>query len=95
MTSLSSTTRRRLEIQGFERVDDAALAAVARWLRLAFALCALLAAVGVALASPAVLLMLAGIALVAAASPVHPFDHIYNHGIRRFTGTGPLPRRLR
>jgi hypothetical protein len=24
---------------------------------------------------------------------VHPFDLIYNYGIRHFTGTGPLPRR--
>ncbi|HEV8400405.1 MAG TPA: DUF4395 family protein [Gemmatimonadales bacterium] len=24
---------------------------------------------------------------------MHPFDLIYNYGIRRFTRTGPLPRR--
>jgi hypothetical protein len=28
-----------------------------------------------------------------AASPVHPFDYIYNYGIRHATGTGPLPKR--
>jgi hypothetical protein len=88
-----AATRRRLDIQGFERVDDGTLAPVARWLRLAFALCALLAAVGTIMGSPAVLLVLAAIALLAGLSPVHPFDLIYNHGIRRFTGTGPLPRR--
>ena len=38
-------------------------------------------------------LVLAAIAAVAAASPVHPFDLIYNYGIRHLTGTGPLPRR--
>jgi hypothetical protein len=37
--------------------------------------------------------MLALIAAVAAASPVHPFDLIYNYGVRHLTGTGPLPRR--
>ena len=69
------------------------LAPVAPWLRLAFALCALLGGVGTLLASPIVLLGLALVAAVAAASPVHPFDLIYNHGIRHFTGTEPLPRR--
>lgn len=55
-----AATRRRLDIQGFEHVDDGVLAAIA---------------------------------VLAAAFPVHPFDLLYNHVIRRFTGTGPLPRR--
>lgn len=91
--ALSHTTRRRLDIQGFERVDDRTLAPVARWLRLAFGLCALLAALGIALASPAILLVLAAIAALAALFPVHPFDLLYNHGIRFLTRTPPLPRR--
>jgi hypothetical protein len=90
---LTSTTRRRLDIQGFEQIEDGALAPVAPWLRLAFGLCAALAAIGTALASPSLLLLLALIALLAAVFPVHPFDLIYNHGIRFLTGTGPLPRR--
>ncbi len=51
------------------------------------------AALGTALASPAILLILAPLAGIAAASPVHPFDLIYNYGIRHLTGTGPRPRR--
>jgi hypothetical protein len=93
LTRLSPATRRRLDIQGFECVQDATLAPLARWLRFAFGMCALLGAVGTALASPAVLLVLAGIAALAAALPVHPFDLIYNLGIRRLTGGGSLPRR--
>jgi hypothetical protein len=92
-TTLTPQTRRRLDIQGFDAVDDGVLAPVAPWLRLAFALCATLGALGTALASPTILLVLAGIAAMAAASPVHPFDFIYNYGIRHITGTGPLPRR--
>jgi hypothetical protein len=92
-STLTRTTRRRLDIQGFEPVEDGALAPVAPWLRLAFGLCAVMAAVGTALASPLILLLLAPIALLAALFPVHPFDLIYNHGIRFLTGTGPLPRR--
>ena len=92
-STLTRTTRRRLDIQGFECVEDRTLAPVAPWLRLAFGLCALMAALGTALASPLILLLLLPIASLAAMSPVHPFDLIYNHGIRFLTGTGPLPRR--
>jgi hypothetical protein len=92
-TTLTASTRRRLDIQGFDAVDDRDLAPIAPWLRLAFALCALLLGVGTALASPAILLVLAVIATLAAAAPVHPFDLIYNHGIRYITRTGPLPKR--
>ncbi len=94
MTSaLTETTRRRLDIQGFERIEDGALARVAPWLRLAFGLCAVMAGVGTALASPTLLLLLVPIAALAAVFPVHPFDLIYNYGIRFMTGTPPLPRR--
>jgi hypothetical protein len=91
--TLNPRTRRRLDIQGFETVDERDLAPVARWLRLAFALCTLLAAAGTITASPVILVVLAPIAALAAAFPVHPFDLIYNYGIRHLTGTGPLPKR--
>lgn len=92
-STMTGTRRRRLDIQGFERVEEKTLTPVAAWLRLAFGLCAVMAALGTALASPVVLLLLAPIALLAAVFPVHPFDLLYNHGIRFLTGTGPLPRR--
>jgi hypothetical protein len=82
-----------LDIQGFDTVDVNELAPVAPWLRLAFAVCALLGGLGTVLASPTILLTLTSFAALAAASPVHPFDLIYNHGIRHLTGTDPLPRR--
>ena len=91
--TLTPRTYRLLDIQGFDTVDAQELAPVAPWLRLTFGLCALLGGLGTVLASPAILLMLAAIAAIAAASPVHPFDLIYNYGIRHLTGTGPLPRR--
>lgn len=93
MGSLSAATRRWLDIQGFERVDDQTLGAVAPWLRMAFGLCAVMAGVGTAVASPVVLLLLTPIAALAALFPVHPFDLLYNYGIRFITGTAPLPRR--
>ena len=91
--TLTPRRARLLDIQGFDAVDMQELAPVAPWLRLAFGLCALLGGLGTVLASPKILLGLALIAVLAAASPVHPFDFIYNYGIRHVTGTGPLPRR--
>ena len=93
MATISPATRRRLEIQGFVGVDEPTLAATAPWLRLAFALCTVLAAGGTLLASPGFLYALVPIAALAAVFPVHPFDLIYNHGLRRLTGTPPLPKR--
>ena len=90
---LSAKTRHRLDVQGFDGIPDQRLAAVAPWLRMAFALCAALAALGTITASSAVLGTLVVIAALAALFPVHPFDLIYNYGIRHLTGTKPLPRR--
>ena len=91
--TLSPKTLCRLDIQGFERVDEEHLAQVAPWLRLAFGMCAVLALLGTALGSPTILLTLTAIAAAAALSPVHPFDLIYNYGIRHATGTPRLPPR--
>ena len=93
MTVLTPTIKRRLEIQGFTDVDRGILEETAPWLRFAYGLCAALAAVGTILASPAILLGLTVFSAWGAASPVHPFDYIYNYAIRYATGTGPLPKR--
>ncbi len=90
---ISATTRHRLDVQGFDGIPDQRLAPVAPWLRLAFALCATLAAIGTIAASSAVLGTLVVIAALAALFPVHPFDLIYNYGIRHVTGTEALPKR--
>jgi hypothetical protein len=93
MATISPATRRRLEIQGFVDVDDRTLAVTAPWLRLAFGLCTLLVAAGTILASPILLYALVPIAILSAIFPVHPFDLIYNYGIRHLTQTPPLPKR--
>ena len=64
---LSATTRHRLDVQGFDGIPDQWLAEVAPWLRMAFALCAALAAIGTITASSAVLGTLAVIAALAKA----------------------------
>jgi hypothetical protein len=93
MTALTPTIKRRLEIQGFTETDPGVLEETAPWLRFAYGLCAVLAAAGTILASPVILLSLTIFSAWGAASPVHPFDYIYNYGIRYATGTGPLPKR--
>ena len=87
----SSEVRTRLEAQGFCGLDDAALRELAPWLRWSPAICTLVMAVGIATKSPTVLWALAGIAFLGALLPFHPFDLLYNYGVRYLTGTRPLP----
>jgi hypothetical protein len=89
--TVSPVTRRRLEAQGFVGLDDAALAEVGPWLRLAPALCSAWAAVGTALGSPGVIWALMPFAALGTVVRGHPFDVIYNHGIRHLLGTRRLP----
>ncbi len=91
--TISKTTRKRLNSQGFCDVDDETFAAVMPWHRMAFGMCAIFAGIGTVLASPTILWILTVIAILATLLPVHPFDLIYNHGVRHLRKTGPLPKR--
>ena len=93
MSWISPVTKHRLEVQGFVGVDRELLAETARWLRLSHGLCAVLAAVGTYLSSPALLLAIVPFPALGAVFPVHPFDLIYNLGIRHIKGAPPLPKR--
>jgi hypothetical protein len=90
--TVSPAARARIEALGFVGYDDATLAEVGPWLRLAPGLCAAWAAVGTALASPLVLWALVPFAALGALLPNHPFDVLYNHGLRHLLRTRPLPR---
>ena len=95
----SEAARRRLEIQGFVGLDDKTLCEVGPWLRFTPGACTAIIVVGTALALPLVLWALVPLALLGAVFPRHPFDYLYNFGLRRVTGTGPLqptgaPRRF-
>jgi hypothetical protein len=89
---LSNHTRTRLEMQGFVGLSDETLAEVRPWLRLAPAVCMIWTVVASALASPIMIWALTPLAALGAALPWHPFDFVYNHGIRRLTGGNLLPR---
>lgn len=90
----ASTSRRAirlLELQGWRGPELDQAAAVGLWVRWSPALCLVTVVVGTALASPVILLGLALTALAGAALPFHPFDIIYNRGIRHLVGRPPLP----
>jgi hypothetical protein len=91
LRTVSPVTRGRIEAQGFVGFDDGTLAELGPWLRLAPGLCAVWAAVGTALGSPLVLWALVPFAALGALRQGHPFDALYNHGIRHLLGTRRLP----
>jgi Domain of unknown function (DUF4395) len=63
-----------------------------RWgLRFSTALCLALAVIGLAFQSAALILALVPIGLVAGWTRRHPFDLIWNHGLRHLSGAPELP----
>jgi hypothetical protein len=72
----------------------------ALWLGLRFStgLCLALVIAGLAIESPALFAALVGIGAIASFTPRHPFDHVWNHGVRHIA-KGPVlppnPRRRR
>ena len=83
--------RQRIETQGFLGLTDDEIRQANYWLRLAPGLCAVWIALGVINASPIMLGMLVPFAFLGGVSDGHPFDVIYNHGIRHLLRAPELP----
>lgn len=81
---------RNLAIQGFD-LTPAERGALRLGLRFSGTLCLALVIAALAARSPAALVAIAVVAVAAAALPRHPFDHLWNYGIRRFAGGPRLP----
>ena len=63
-----------------------------RWgLRFSTALCLPLVIAGLALQSAIIILAMVPIGVVAGWSSRHPFDYLWNHGLRHLSGAPPLP----
>lgn len=92
MSHHTETVRERIEAQGFCGLDDRTYAQINYPLRLSPLLCMLWAAIGTALASAPILWALVPFAILGAVLPGHPFDVLYNHGLRYIFGTPQLPR---
>jgi hypothetical protein len=91
MSQIMTTVRERLQAQGFCGLSDATYAQINYPLRLSPAICMVWAAVGTALASPT-LWALMPFAVLGAILPGHPFDVLYNYGLRHLVGGPVLPR---
>ena len=92
MNTVSTTTRQRIEAQGYLGLSDATLAKVGPWLRLSPAICMVWVAIATYYQSVTALIVLIPFAALGMILPWHPFDTIYNFGIRHLIGTELLPR---
>jgi Domain of unknown function (DUF4395) len=91
MSSTMGWVRQNIQAQGFCGLDEETCARLNYPLRLSPAICMIWAAVGTALGSAAVLWALLPFAVLGAVLRGHPFDVLYNHGLRHLFGTPPLP----
>lgn len=84
------TSTGNLAVQGYclSRDESRALRV---GLRFSTTLCLTLVVVGLVLQSTAVILALVPIGVVAGWTARHPFDHLWNHGLRRLLDAPPLP----
>jgi hypothetical protein len=86
----ASWTEANLQVQGYCLTSDEARAL--RWgLRFPTALCLALVVTGLALQSAVLILAMVPIGVAAGWSSRHPFDLIWNHGLRHLSGTPELP----
>jgi hypothetical protein len=82
--------RANLTTQGY-CLTDAERRELAFGLRFSTGLCLSLVLVALVLESAVMVFALSGIGLVASLAARHPFDHLYNHGVRRLVGGPALP----
>jgi hypothetical protein len=87
---MSAWTHANLEVQGYcLTAEESQRLKVG--LRFPTALCLALVVIGLALQSAALILALVPIGAIAGWTPRHPFDLIWNHGLRHLTGAPELP----
>jgi hypothetical protein len=92
MKTISLTTRKRLEMQGFLNMNDADLAEIRPWLRLSPILTILWMGIGLFAGSAKVIWAIIPFLIFGGFLPRHPFDVVYNYGIRFLIGARALPK---
>jgi hypothetical protein len=90
MQRTSAWMRANLTAQGY-CLSDTERRELAVALRFSTGLCLSLVVVALVLESPAMVFALSAIGVVAGFSARHPFDHLWNQGVRRLVGGPPLP----
>jgi hypothetical protein len=88
---INNETRRRIEEQGFMCLTDSDIVELNYWLRLAPAVCLTWMTIGVVQASPSIIIALAPFAALGGILRGHPFDVIYNLGLRHIFHTREIP----
>jgi len=91
--SISTVTRKRLEIQGFEGYSDTALFQYKTGIRFAYLGCGTIVLTGFLFSNPIFYYLAMGIAFLAVVLPRHPLDYIYNSTIRKILNFTVIPRR--
>jgi hypothetical protein len=82
--------RGNLTTQGY-CLSDAERRRLSVGLRFSTGACLALVITALALESSAMIFVLTGVGLVAGLTSRHPFDLVWNHGVRHLTGAPPLP----
>jgi hypothetical protein len=90
MQSTGAWMRTNLTTQGYN-LTDAERRDLAVGLRFSTGLCLSLVVVALVIESPGMLFVLSGIGLVAGFAARHPFDYLWNHGVRHVLGGPALP----
>ena len=86
------TVLEKIQAQGFCGLDETSASQFNYPLRFVPAICLVWTATGTAMASPTILLALVPLAFLGAVLPGHPFDVIYNFGLRHLMNRPALPR---
>ena len=92
MTNQSDRIRPLVEMQGFIGFDDHTVKHLDYALRISPIICMMLTAVATAMESATLLWMLLPFAVGGAILRNHPFDVLYNYGLRHLTGGPIMPR---
>lgn len=90
---ISSVCKNRLYTQGYQGYSDRELNDYKYGIRFAYALCTTLVGVGLILSNITLLVIAAVIALIGILPPYHPFDYLYNYGIRHLLKKPKMPPR--
>jgi Domain of unknown function (DUF4395) len=92
MSQISTTARERIQAQGFCGLSDATYAQINYPLRLSPGIMMVWVAVGTVLASARIMWALVPFTALGAILTGHPFDVLYNYGLRYLMGRPKLPR---
>lgn len=91
--NISSAHRKRVEQQGFVNFSDQELYDFKLGIRFPYILCSTLAALGIVLTSIPILAVALGFAFFGMFPPYHPFDYLYNYGVRKILNKPKTPPR--